>query len=214
MSAAALYVLLIPAIGYICLYKKNSLKIKTKPVSGLELTYHSAIYGAIFLVLSCCLVRTFSYFTNCSFSDQAKPFLPYLFNEIDSQIIYFIFAAILSWIYSLVGIKIDKTIWHGDSNLGRIWGELLAKETIIVIFLKSGKCYQGQLIEVEVSERVALEERLLTLFVILSGFRDEKGVVEWNTSYQQPLRHHFTLSEIINFTEYASGATFKITKKK
>lgn len=214
MSPAALFVLLIPAIGYICLHKQNKIKRKAKPISGLELTYHSAIYGTAFLAASYVLVRTYFFFWNVTLSENALPYLPYLISGVPAHFFYFLPASALSFLYACLFIHPDENSWHGDANAGRIWGELLAKETIVVLFLKNGKCYQGQLTEVEVSERVPMEDRLVSILVILSGYRDSKGIVDWNTSYQIPLRHHFYMSEIVNFSEYASGATFKIGSRK
>ncbi|MCB0367928.1 MAG: hypothetical protein KDD45_00455 [Bdellovibrionales bacterium] len=211
MSNAAIFVLLLPAIGYICLHKQNKIKKKTKPISGLELTYHSAIYGTIWLAISYVIIQTILFYWKIDFSDKA---LPYLFSGIPSNLYYFLPAPMLSLLWAHFFINPDNNEWHGDSNAGRIWGELLAKETIVVLFLKNGKCYQGLLTEVEVSERIPLEDRIVSVLVLFSGYRSPKGTVDWNTKYQSPLKHHFYMSEIVNFSEYAPGATFKIVNTK
>lgn len=213
MSLAALYVLLLPAIGYLCVHKKNKLQKKLKPISGLELTYYSAAAGVPFLIAAYILAKSFTFCVGLYLTDYGFPFLSHLVSELDPQIGYFLLAGLLSALWSL-RLRADSTIWEGDANTGKVWGELLGKETIVVIFLKSGKCYQGLLLEVEVSERVAINERLVTLFVILSGNRNPSGIVDWNTKYGTPLRHHFFMSEITNFSEYSAGATFKIQSKR
>lgn len=214
MSFAALYVLLIPAIGYICVHKQNTLKRKAKPISGLELTYYSAFWGSIFLGVAFIIARTLTFAINANFSEPVNSFMIHLTRDVDEVVFYILIAGAFSFLYSHFFINPEEGVWHGDANTGRIWGELLAKESIIVIFLKNGKCYQGLLTEVEVSERVPLEERVVSLFVILSGIRNAKGIVDWNTSYKTPLRHYVFMSEVVNFTEYSSGATFKIGSKK
>jgi hypothetical protein len=214
-SLATLLVLLLPAIGYVCVNKYNDIKKrKVKPVSGTELTYLSAFVGGAFLIVTFFLGRTVTYFFDIQPSTNGASYLEHIIKDVDHVLFYFVGAFFLSLLSSWIFIKPnEKDSWHGDSNAGRIWGELLAKEAVLLIHLQNGKCYQGSLWEVEVSERVPLNERIVTLYVILSGYRDNLGIVDWNTSYRQPLKHHFSMAEIINFSEYVPGATFKIVTK-
>lgn len=215
MPNAAFLVLLVPAIGYICIHKENSIKRKVKPISGLELTYYSAFRGSIFFLISFLICRVTSYiFTEVKLIPPVDGVVNHILSGVEPSFIYFIPATILAALYSRFFIEPDNGFWSGDSNAGRIWGELLINEKIVVLFLKNGKCYQGLLTEVEVSERIPIQERLVSLLVIISGTRTQKGTVDWNTKYNSPLKHHFIMSEIVNFAEYSPGATFKIGNKK
>lgn len=212
-SMAALYALLIPVIGAFPVLKRNEIRRKALPISGLELTYRSAGWGILFFGLSYIIVKVATFAFGFHFTAQTQTFFTHLFSEIDTGPVYLSLAMAISYVFGKFAVSPDST-WYGDSTLGSTWIDLAQRKANVILFLDSDKCYVGRLDEVEISERVRAEDRLVTLYVFLSGARLEDGTVDWNTTYPIPIKTHFHMSHIISFSEYVVGATFKIQDRQ
>ena len=185
-----------------------------KPISGVELTYHSAFIGALFLIASFVIGKVITFTFDISPSANGYGFIGHLVQDLDLKIFYFLGAFAMSFIVSRIFIhKPDKYTWYGDANSGEFWLEFIENKIVVILSLGNGKCYQGVLMDVDVSERVPLEEKLVSVYVLISGFRNPQGIVDWNTKYKMPLMHHFYMGQIVNFSEYKHGAGFKISGK-
>lgn len=252
MGVIALYIFLLTGIGYFFIATKNRTRSKLKPISGVELTYSSAIFGCAFFVLGYLVNQLFDWKEILECKHQWTPSIIIDQCKADFQYSNFLFGFIVSCIFTALYLVYKSTfvrnnarwlarklinwlvprrfwrrllsfeffrrnpefVWEGDTDAGQIWGSLVSRQRIVILFLSNGKCYKGRLFEVEVSERVPTNERLITLIVFASGFRQDNGVVAWDIGYDQPLKHHFYMNEVVNFTENSPGATFRIPQEE
>ncbi len=213
-SFLSIYIFLLPVVGYVWFRRKNSVERHIERLSGIELTYSSSLAGAVFFVVSFVILQVFNWATLYYGNDKLLQLRGELLQLCPHRgVIYFSFASILAFLISRVRFKNkNESVYLGGSKLGEIWYGLSEKKASIVIFLKNQKSYIGILRQAEVNERVPFNERVVSISVARSGFRKEDGTIDWNTDYNSPIIHHFNMSEIVNFSEYAPKATFEVKK--
>jgi len=176
-------ILIFPLIGgYFLISKSNYLKYKHQRLSEQRIIFSSVLYG-IYLLFFTLLIRFIVEFIWPSFIQLIHSYSPIKQPFMKTAIVSFLFSLLFVFIGNKTLFKNkEKRIKIAITEVGNKLEQLLLEfydNNLLQFTLNTSKVYIGYIKELSPPS----ENNYIQIFAIISGYRDEKKVINFTTDY-------------------------------